>query len=566
MYHIVEFVNSNEVEVVHSNWLEGGESFWPPFVSLAKLRRATKDGVMPGADWNRFRVRVMYSHDVYEIACAKLLEATITSDLNTEDEDNRPEYMKRKNRGCKRIVSSSEEEEEEQGRTAALRAPTKKKTYTQLAPAPCIPSLGALGECSQPAAQGFWSPGHISETPSDANNSSASPWASHLSANITAPSPPQWSPVSTTNSLSATPTDTPTHAAASRSQSSDQTGFQTTPPIHGTQNQSCEEAVPTGRNSVGPQASPLSANITALSPPPWSPVSTTNSLSATPTDTTTHAAAGRSQTSGQTGFQHIPPLHGIHNRSCEGAMPTGRISVGPWASPLSANITVPSPPPWSPVSSINSLRATPTDTPTHAAAGRSQTSIQTGFQNTPQVYDTQHRSSREGVPTAIAKEILIQLDSIREQQLLILVQLQKISSSQTVPDFTPDPTHFGLPLSTIEELQCLEETLKNPEEKKNLTVFLGMVGGMTLKDTVGRVLKRTMNSSLARLINWSGANRKPAFKGLTLKSVVLDAVRRNALTKDNTEKEIELLITRWLQLASDRDGGRSQRANRQTTN
>ncbi|KAK9959501.1 hypothetical protein ABG768_009625 [Culter alburnus] len=261
---------------------------------------------MPGADWTRFRVRVMYSHDVYEIACAKLLEATITSDLNTEDEDNRPEYMKRIGRSCKRIVSSSEEEEEEQGRTAALHAPTKKKTYTQIAPAPCIPSLGA-----------------------------------------------------------------------------------------------------------------------------------------------------------------------------------------------------------------------------------------------------------------IAKEILIQLDSIREQQLLILVQLQKISSSQAVPDFTPDPTHFGLPLSTIEELQCLEETLKNPEEKKNLTVLLGMVGGMTLKDTVGRVLKRTMNSSLARLINWSGANRKPAFKGLTLKSVVLDAVRRNALTKDNTEKEIELLITRWLQLASDRDGGRSQRANRQ---
>ncbi|XDV18180.1 hypothetical protein PO909_023933 [Leuciscus waleckii] len=132
--------------------------------------------------------------------------------------------------------------------------------------------------------------------------------------------------------------------------------------------------------------------------------------------------------------------------------------------------------------------------------------------------DTKDRSSQEAVPTA-------------------------------VPDFTPDPTHFGLLLSTIEELQCLEETLKNPEEKKNLTVLLGMVGGMTLKDTVGQVLKRAMNTSLARLI----------------KSVVLDAVRRNALTKDSTEEETELLITRCLWLASDRDGGRSQRANRQTT-
>lgn len=68
------------------------------------------------------------------------------------------------------------------------------------------------------------------------------------------------------------------------------------------------------------------------------------------------------------------------------------------------------------------------------------------------------------------------------------MQLKKISSSQAVPDITSDPAHFGLPVSTTEELQCLEETLKNPEEKKNLTVLLGMVGGMTLKDTVGRVL------------------------------------------------------------------------------
>ncbi|XP_048017781.1 uncharacterized protein LOC125249516 [Megalobrama amblycephala] len=153
-------------------------------------------------------------------------------------------------------------------------------------------------------------------------------------------------------------------------------------------------------------------------------------------------------------------------------------------STIGANITVPSPPQWSPVFITNSLSATPTDTPNPCSSW-------------------QKSDIRPNWISTIVKEILIQLDSIREQQLLILVQLQKISSSQAVPDFTPDPTHFGLPLSTIEELQCLEETLKNPEEKKNLTVLLGMVGGMTLKDTMGWVLKRTMNSSLARLINWS---------------------------------------------------------------
>ncbi|XP_065134315.1 GTPase IMAP family member 7-like [Paramisgurnus dabryanus] len=34
-----------------------------------------------------------------------------------------------------------------------------------------------------------------------------------------------------------------------------------------------------------------------------------------------------------------------------------------------------------------------------------------------------------------------------------------------------------------------------------------------------------------------------------------NAVRRNALTRGHTEKEIELLMARWLQLASDRNGG-----------
>ncbi|KAG5268008.1 hypothetical protein AALO_G00228420 [Alosa alosa] len=83
-------------------------------------------------------------------------------------------------------------------------------------------------------------------------------------------------------------------------------------------------------------------------------------------------------------------------------------------------------------------------------------------------HDSQNQSSLEAVPTAIAKETLIQLDSIRVQQLIILVQLQKISSSKAIPEVTSDPIHFGLPLSTIEELQRLEETLNNSEEKKNL--------------------------------------------------------------------------------------------------
>lgn len=140
---------------------------------------------------------------------------------------------------------------------AAPRAPTKKKNYTTLAPAPSIPSLGgrfvtvvtvvsanlllsiwmkltyppiaplltSLGEGSQPAGfggpQGFWSRGHISETVDpDSNSSAAGLWTYTPLVNIIAACPPPWSPVSATNSPIAghsqwvtPPTDTTTHAA-----------------------------------------------------------------------------------------------------------------------------------------------------------------------------------------------------------------------------------------------------------------------------------------------------------------------------------------------------------------
>ncbi|KAL2077924.1 hypothetical protein ACEWY4_025609 [Coilia grayii] len=388
MFHVVEFVESKEVEVVHRNWLKGDQSFWPPFQSISKLRKAVKDGVHPGADWTPFKIRILYSHDVYETACEKVAIAQVTSDLNTDtEEDKRPGYLRRKNRGCKRRSSSSEEEEEEgQGRAAPV-AHSTPKTYIQLEPAPCIPSLSALDKDL------FLHP----------QSSPEGPWAS------------------------------PPHGC--------QTGIQ-------------------GQRSYMPAGELVSSALDKDLLHPH--MSTTSSAWA--------------------------PTNGCQNGLVHKSIP-----------------------------------------------------------------------AQEAVPSALAREILIELKSIKEQQLLILLQLQKQSTSPSSNQVVPDPLPFELPLAEVKHLERLEETLKNPEMKKNLTTLLGLVGGLSLKDTVARILKKTMNTSLARMINWSGANGKPAFKRTNLKCVVLDAVRCNALTQDATDKEIEVTIARWLQLASDRDGGRSQR-------
>lgn len=44
---------------------------------------------------------------------------------------------------------------------------------------------------------------------------------------------------------------------------------------------------------------------------------------------------------------------------------------------------------------------------------------------------------------------------------------------------------------------------------------------MSLKDTVGCILRKLIQTSLGKVINWSGANDKPAFKRTLLKDVVL---------------------------------------------
>ncbi|KAK1174981.1 hypothetical protein AOXY_G2603 [Acipenser oxyrinchus oxyrinchus] len=90
--------------------------------------------------------------------------------------------------------------------------------------------------------------------------------------------------------------------------------------------------------------------------------------------------------------------------------------------------------------------------------------------------------------------------------------------------------------------------------------YLGMIGGTNVKETVWRLLSKTINNILAQQMNWTGVNGKRAFKNLTLKDV-FGAVRRNSLTSKVTDEEIEVIVKRWFQLAGDRAGGRRAREN-----
>ncbi|GAA6079450.1 uncharacterized protein LOC113085053 isoform X1 [Tachysurus ichikawai] len=88
---------------------------------------------------------------------------------------------------------------------------------------------------------------------------------------------------------------------------------------------------------------------------------------------------------------------------------------------------------------------------------------------------------------------------------------------------------------------------------------LALKGGTDVQECVWRIMYGLFTNSLARKVNMRGVNGKTGFLRLQIRDVVIAAVRRNHLTSEATEKEIDSTVKRWLYLAPDRDGGRKER-------
>lgn len=138
-----------------------------------------------------------------------------------------------------------------------------------------------------------------------------------------------------------------------------------------------------------------------------------------------------------------------------------------------------------------------------------------------------------------------------------------------VQDLSSTPTPHGhhmdgsfLPLRDAEALLALDRDIKTkPEKRKDLVIItfiisiwtrffselffslhfvlrnehsyfqnfyflffhvltLGLAGGVTLKDTVWRVMKMLLQNDLACKMNWTGLHGKTSFRGLEVKNVV----------------------------------------------
>ncbi|XP_049427270.1 uncharacterized protein LOC125885642 [Epinephelus fuscoguttatus] len=169
------------------------------------------------------------------------------------------------------------------------------------------------------------------------------------------------------------------------------------------------------------------------------------------------------------------------------------------------------------------------------------------------------RRPQTSLHTSLLRNILTNQEMMMDQMKIIFTTVQGLKSVAEEIGVEPNL----LPLADRQSVENLEERLRNsPDLKNQLRNALALTGGGDVKECVKRVMGATLTHSLAKNINMRGLNGKIGFQHLQIKDVVIAAVRRNRLTSDATDQEIENRITKWLQNAPDRNGGRSERMRR----
>lgn len=134
------------------------------------------------------------------------------------------------------------------------------------------------------------------------------------------------------------------------------------------------------------------------------------------------------------------------------------------------------------------------------------------------------------------------------------------SAKQGNWEFCIEDDKIQLPINDRDELQQLENVLLEDSVKNNMVLKLMVWGGRNVDDITRRILKNTFGPNLAVDVNWNGANGKVAFFNLSIRSVIISAVRRNKNLKSVTDYEVEKIIKKWLKYAKDRNGGRNKRS------
>ncbi|XP_014675318.1 PREDICTED: uncharacterized protein LOC106815378 [Priapulus caudatus] len=109
MFTVVVFKDTNEVELVASNWLKKEYAYWPPLQSSSAIGKAVRDRLEPDLKtWSPYKIRVLCTCHSYEDGRKKVKRAEETSDVQTDD----GEGSRKRKRKPPQWLSDSEEEDD----------------------------------------------------------------------------------------------------------------------------------------------------------------------------------------------------------------------------------------------------------------------------------------------------------------------------------------------------------------------------------------------------------------------------------------------------------------------
>ncbi|XP_041694337.1 uncharacterized protein LOC121532609 [Coregonus clupeaformis] len=85
------------------------------------------------------------------------------------------------------------------------------------------------------------------------------------------------------------------------------------------------------------------------------------------------------------------------------------------------------------------------------------------------------QEQQQPVCDPILREILTSVEMIKQQQKLILLQLQKLQANRSTLDEVPDLTDLRLPMSSLEDLRRVEGQLSDQDIKNNLVLCIATI-------------------------------------------------------------------------------------------
>ncbi|XP_076118605.1 uncharacterized protein LOC143099533 [Alosa pseudoharengus] len=508
------------------------------------MLKAIKNCEMPKETWTSYDIRVLYKANSFSEARLKLRRAEDDTDLQSEAEEGRPE--KRKTRPNQRFLSSQEESNEE---------PVKRKPV--LPKAPSIPPL----------------PSVLREAISSSEISPPSQLASLQPFHALGPPEPSYNHASQSSRQHGTPE--PSYHLASQSSRHHGTPE---PSYHLAPQSSCHLGTPEPSYHLAPQSSRHHGT-----PEPSDHLASQSSRHHGTPEPSYHLAPQSSRQHGtpepsyhlasQSSRHHGTPEPSYHLASLQPSRAFGTPEPSYHLAPQSSRqhgTPEPSyhlasqssrhhgtPEPSYHLASLQPSRAFGTPEPSYHLAPQSSR-----HHGTPEPFHlASHAASEMDLPSvaALLREIIAKQEVMCDMQRNLLRIVQDLSSTPTPHGHHMDRSF--LPLRDAEALLALDRDIKTkPEKRKDLVLILGLAGGVTLKDTVWRVMKMLIQNDLACKMNWTGLHGKTSFQGLEVRNVVTEAIRRNPGCRESTDQEVEQWLRRWFYLSGDREGGRRRRS------